>query len=263
MRVAVLFAAVVAAAVVAVVGATRSLGIPVHHRPGRVLDVPVLLYHRIGRLPTVETPISDALTIEPDVFDAQMDWLAKHGFHAITDRQLLQAFDLGTPLPKRPVLITFDDGYADVLYNAEPELHRLHWPATAFIITDRVSGPDPSFLTWRQLSDLAHDGFTIGSHTVHHLDLTTLSPAQVSYELSHSRKTLERHLGTPVHSFAYPYGATDADVVRAVRGAGYGLAFTTRPGAVQSAQGVLLLRRFDIHRNVDLADFATLLHSGT
>lgn len=80
-----------------------------------------------------------------------MEWLAQHGFHAITDRQLLRALDLGTPLPERPVLIAFDDGYADVLSNAAPVLHRLHWPATAFVITDRVGGPDPSFLRWREL----------------------------------------------------------------------------------------------------------------
>lgn len=265
MRVLVLLAAVAAAAGVALVAVDGSpLGFA-RSRPasGRVVDVPVLLYHRIGRLPAVPTPISDALTVEPSVFDGQMEWLARHGFHPISDRQLLRALDLGTPLPKRPVLITFDDGYADVLYNAAPVIHRLHWPATAFIITDRVDGPDPSFLTWPQLRDLEQDGFTIGSHTVHHLDLTKLPPEQAWFELLQSRETLERHLGRSVHSFAYPYGAVNPTVVRDVNSAGYALAFTTRPGVVQSAAQRLLLRRFDIHRDVDLTQFAALLHSGT
>jgi peptidoglycan/xylan/chitin deacetylase (PgdA/CDA1 family) len=263
MRVVVLFVAVAAAAVVVLVAAAGSpLGFASRPQPARVLDVPVLAYHRVGRLPTVQTPISDALTLEPSVFDAQMEWLAKHGFHAITPRQLLVALDLGKRLPKRPVLITFDDGYADVLYNAAPILHRLGMPATAFIITDRVSGPDPSFLTWPDLRDLEHDGFTIGSHTVHHPDLTKLSPAQAWFELSQSRKTLERHLGTAVHSFAYPDGAQSPALVRSARTAGYALAFTTRPGDAQSSRQLLLLHRYDIHRNVDLARFAALLHSG-
>jgi peptidoglycan/xylan/chitin deacetylase (PgdA/CDA1 family) len=221
------------------------------------------MYHRIGRLPAVQSATSDALTVEPAVFDTQMEWLAHHGYHAISDRQLLRALDLGAPLPRRPVLITFDDGYADVLYNAEPILHRLGMPATAFVITDRVGGPDPSFLTWRQLRDLERDGFTIGSHTVRHLDLTKLSPAQTWFELRHSRQTLERRLGRPVHSLAYPYGAADPAVVAAALGSGYALAFTTRPGDAQSSRHLLLLHRFDIHRNVDLARFVALLHSGT
>ena len=263
MRTVVLLAALAAAALVAVLAAVGSpLGFA-RSQPARVLDVPVLMYHRVGRLPTVRTPISDALTVEPRVFDAQMEWLSRHGFHGITPWQLYRALELGAPLPKRPVLITFDDGYADVLYDAEPILHRLGLPATAFIITDRVSGPDPSFLTWHDLRHLEQDGFTIGSHTVHHLDLTKLPPAQVWRELLQSRQTLERHLGRPVNSFAYPYGAEDASVVRTVNSVGYALAFTTTPGDAQSSLHLLLLHRYGIHRNVDLTRFAALLHSGT
>ena len=261
MRVVVLFVAVVVATVVALVGSP--VGFPLGPKPSHVLDIPVLAYHRVGSLPAVHTSASDALTVEPQVFAAQMEWLAQHGFHAITNRQLLRSLDLGKPLPNRPVLITFDDGYADVLHNAEPVLHRLHWPATAFVITDRLNSGDPSFLTWRELQDLEHDGFTIGSHTVHHLDLTRLSAPQIWFELLQSRETLERHLGRAVHSFAYPYGAEDAEVVKIVRSAGYALAFTTRSGDAQSSRQPLLLRRYEIHRNVGLARFAALLHSGS
>jgi hypothetical protein len=85
----------------------------------------------------------------------------------------------------------------------------------------------------------------------------------VWHELSQSRKSLERHLGRPVHSLAYPYGVEDADVVAAARGTGYALAFTTRPGDTQSAAGLLVLHRIEIHRNVDLARIPALLHSGS
>lgn len=263
MRVVGLLAAVAVSAAIAVAATESARGFFSRQQSARVLDVPVLVYHRVGRLPTVKTPASDALTVEPRAFDGQMKWLAKHGFQAITDRQLLRALDLATPLPKRPVLITFDDGYTDVLHNAAPVLHHLRWPATAFVITDRISGPDPSFLTWGQLRDLEHDGFTIGSHTVHHANLAELPPAQVWFELLQSRRTLERHLGRPVHSFAYPYGAESPAVVRDIGGAGYALAFTTRPGDAQSAGRRFLLHRYDIHRNVDLARFAALLHSAS
>ncbi len=231
------------------------------HPPGRSIDVPVLMYHRIGRLPDAPTPTSTKLTVQPRVFAAQMEWLARHGFHAITVAQLYAALERRAPLPSHPVLITFDDGYRDILFNAAPVLHRLGMPAAAFIITDRVGGPDPSFLTWRQLRALERDGFTIGSHTVHHLPLPSLPSAQVLAELTRSRATLQQHLGEPVDWFAYPDGAENAAVVRLVEKAGYRLAFTTQTGFTQYAREPLLLHRDEIPRSDGLAGFAALLNS--
>lgn len=233
-----------------------------HRLPDRTLNVPILMYHRIGRLPTVSGPFSAGLTVQPSVFAAQMRWLGRHRFHAISEQQLFDALEWGRPkLPRRPVLITFDDGYRDVLWNAAPVLHRLHMPATAFVITDRVGGPDPSFLDWPQLRDLERDGFTIGSHTVHHRDLTTLSPARAWLELHRSRETLQRRLGVPVDWFAYPAGREDPAVVRLVRRAGYLLALTTQPGLAQSARDPFTLHRYEIQRSDGVAGFAALLHS--
>jgi peptidoglycan/xylan/chitin deacetylase (PgdA/CDA1 family) len=99
---------------------------------------------------------------------------------------------------------TFDDGYRDVLWNAVPVLTRLRMPATAYVITGRVSGPDSSFLTWGELRALERHGVAIGSHTVHHLELPLLSDASARRELVESRRALERHLGQPVQWFAYP-----------------------------------------------------------
>jgi peptidoglycan/xylan/chitin deacetylase (PgdA/CDA1 family) len=135
-------------------------------------------------------------------------------------------------------------------------------PATAFVITDRVGGRDPSFLDWAELRDLERDGFTIGSHTVHHLDLTTLSSPQAWLELTQSRQTLQQHLGVPVEWFSYPAGAEDPAVVQLVRRAGYLLAVTTQPGSTQSAREPFLLHRDEIVRSDGVAGFAALLHSG-
>ena len=219
------------------------------------------MYHLVGRLPSDPTSTETRLTVQPSVFAAQMGWLVRHRFHAITPQQLFDALERRTPLPSRPVLITFDDGYRDVLYNAAPVLRRLGLPATAFIITDRVSGPDPSFLTWLQLRVLERDGFTIGSHTVHHLRLTEVPPAQATHELTRSRTTLEHHLGHPVVWFAYPDGAANGAVAELVHRAGYLLAFTTHTGSTQYAREPLLLHRYEIPRSDGLAGFVALLHS--
>ncbi len=160
-----------------------------------------------------------------------MAWLKAHGRHAITQKQLYDALTRGRPLPPHPVLITFDDGYRNVLENAAPVLARLHMPATAYMITERISGPDPSFLTWRMLRALERGGVEVGSHTVTHRDLTSLSDAQALAELVKSKRTLERRLGHRVPWLAYPFGGEDPRIVAFARRAGYALAVTTHSGS--------------------------------
>jgi peptidoglycan/xylan/chitin deacetylase (PgdA/CDA1 family) len=227
--------------------------------PNRVLSVPILMYHRVGSVAAREPAITDALTVSPQVFSEQMRWIHGAGFHAITQEQLFAALEYGHRLPGRPIMITFDDGYRDVLWNAAPVLHRLHMPATAYIITDRVSGPDPSFLTWDELRMLEARGIAIGSHTVHHLDLTLMPPAEAYQELVVSRRELERHLGHPVWWFAYPSGRENPEVVALVRRAGYRLAMTTMHGDVQSARHPFLLRRDEVLDTTGLRGLEWLL----
>ena len=181
--------------------------------PGRTIDLPVLMYHRIGPVAADAAPITQRLTVSPEDFAAEMAWLHAHGYHAVSALQAFEALEYGRRLPAKPVLITFDDGYRDVLWHAAPVLHRLHMPAIEFVITDRISGPDSSFLTWPQLARLERLGVAIGSHTVTHLDLTTLSASAAAAELRDSRRTIEQHLGHPVQWFAYPAGAENAAVV--------------------------------------------------
>jgi peptidoglycan/xylan/chitin deacetylase (PgdA/CDA1 family) len=177
----------------------------------------------------------------------------------VTELQVFDALEKGEPLPTRPVMITFDDGYRDVLWNAAPTLSRLDMPATAYVITGRVSGPDPSFLTWPELGMLEASGVTVGSHTVHHLEIPFLSTSEALAELEQSRKALERHLHHPVQWFAYPGGAEDARAERLVREAGYVLAVTTRPGGKQDASAPLALRRYEILDTTGVAGLSALL----
>lgn len=207
------------------------------------LRVPILMFHRVG-ISTGEDPvITRALTVAPRVFAAEMRWLKRAGFHAISLRRLYDALERGAPLPPRPIAITFDDGYRDVLWNAAPVLHRLHMPATEFVITGRVGGRDPSYLSWPELVRLEHLGFAIGSHTVHHLELTLVPPAQARYEIDVSRRTLQERLHQPVWWFAYPSGRVNGTVAGLVRAAGYRLAFTTLGGDLQAPHAPMLLRR--------------------
>jgi len=157
------------------------------------------------------------------------------------------------------VMITFDDGYRDVLWQAAPVLHRRHMPATEFVITERISGPDTSFLTWPQLAHLERLGIAIGSHTVHHLDLTSLSPGGARAELQDSRRTLEQHLGHPVQWFAYPAGRENASVVALALEAGYVLGLTTQPGSTQAASDPLTLHRYEVLNTTGVGGLASML----
>jgi peptidoglycan/xylan/chitin deacetylase (PgdA/CDA1 family) len=229
--------------------------------PQRTLVLPILMYHRIGALSSSLPAITQRLTVTPAVFGEQMSWLKRHGFHAVSQLQAFLALEDGARLPPKPIMITFDDGYRDVLWNASPVLERLRMPATEYVITGRTSGPDPSFLTWGELRVLQQRGITIGSHTVTHRPLTWLTPAGAYVELRDSRLALARHLGHPVDWFAYPYGDENARVVALARKAGYLLAVTTSAGMVQDAGQPLLLHRQEIIDTTGVAGLAGLLRA--
>jgi peptidoglycan/xylan/chitin deacetylase (PgdA/CDA1 family) len=221
-------------------------------------DVPILEYHRVGipaGLP--------GLTVSPAQFAAEMEWLRRAGFHAVSLSALLAALELGARLPPRPVVITFDDGYRDILWNAAPLLHRLGMPAAAFVITDRVGGEDPSFLDWTELRRLESLGFTIGSHTVHHVPLAAVPPDVAYRELVDSRRLLSRRLGADVTAIAYPMGSADARVAALAKRAGYVLGLTERPGSAQPAAQPLLLHRYEVLSTMGVRGLAGLVESGS
>jgi peptidoglycan/xylan/chitin deacetylase (PgdA/CDA1 family) len=229
--------------------------------PSRTLSVPILMYHRIDVLRPSLPAITRSLTVEPADFAAQMRWLRSHGYHAVTQQQLFAALEQGKALPAKPVAITFDDGYRDVLANAAPVLRRLGMPATAYVITGRISGSDVSFLSWRQLKALEEAGVQIGSHTVDHAELPGLTDPAALQELIQSRLALERHLGHPVQWFAYPAGRFDARTETLVRQAGYVLAVTTEPGSAQSARSPLALHRYEVLDTTGVSGLAAMLRS--
>lgn len=225
----------------------------------RTLDVPILMYHRIDYLRPTLPAITRGLTVAPSDFARQMHWLKRNGYHSLTQEQLLAALRDGAPLPPRPVLITFDDGYRDVLGKASPVIHRLGLHATEYVITGRLHGTDPSFLTVPELRVLEQRGIEIGSHTVTHADLPILTDAQAFQELTTSKRTLEQAVGHPVPWFAYPYGAYDSNVVQMVARAGYELAVTTKSGSCQSSAQPLELKRLEVLDTTGVSGFAAML----
>ena len=217
------------------------------------------MYHRINVPPPTASPITRGLTVHPANFARQMRWLKRNGYRTVTQRQLFSALLRGRRLGRKPIMITFDDGYRDAFYKAAPVLSRLGMRATAYVISGRIVNGDRTFLSWGLVRGLERQGVEIGSHTVFHRDLTQLSDREAFRELQRSRQALERGLCHPVQWLAYPFGAYDARVERLARRAGYVLAVTTQAGALHSASRALALRRLRVLDSTGVRGLAALL----
>lgn len=202
--------------------------------------VPILNFHKIDTL-------QHSLSVAPEDFDQQMQYLSEQGYHTITPNQLFKALKKGAELPDKPIMITFDDGYADNYINAYPILKKYGFTATFFVITDFISH-DPRFMTWEQLQEMHANGFTIGSHTVHHIPLTELTSEQVTTELTDSSRMIEQKIGERPRFFAYPTGTYNDEVRHLVQQAGYKLAFTVRYGQADSDSNLCSVERIPIFR---------------
>ena len=175
--------------------------------PAVTLRVPILMYHFVSSLPAA-TALNYGLTVTDANFTAQLAYLRAQGYHTVSVRQVLNALYHHALLPAKPVMLTFDDGYVDNYTDAFPILRRFHDHGEFNIISAYVGQTVGinSYMTWPQLRQLAAAGMDIGSHTVDHQDLGTLSIDQVRFELRDSRNTLQRQLHVSVQWLAYPSG---------------------------------------------------------
>ncbi len=236
-----------------------ALVLPAHPAP-RTLRVPILMYHRVHLYATELTKSLPDLTVEPSVFAAEVAALARAGYHSVTVAQLYGALFRGAPLPPKPVMLSFDDGYVDDVTQILPVLRAHRMTGVFFIITGRFH--EPGFVDAAQVRELDAAGMDVGAHTRHHVDLPGLPAATLTSEIAGSRADLERVLGHPVAAFAYPAGRFDAASVAAVWQAGFALAVTTQPGMELSSQQPLLLARVRVGRATTPAGLLSCLAGG-
>ncbi len=164
-------------------------------------------------------------------------------------------------MPRRNVVITFDDGFSDIYDHALPVLSARHIPAVVFATTDRQSSDWPGrhrpypLLTRSQLREMTESGIDIGSHSRTHARLTECSSDDLWNEVDGSKKILEDMLGREIRHFCYPYGTFDERTVAAVRKAGYQTACTTVRGAVGADIDPLRLPRLTVGKRMGLFHF--------
>jgi peptidoglycan/xylan/chitin deacetylase (PgdA/CDA1 family) len=191
----------------------------------------VLVYHRVS-------DDTDPLALSPAKFRAQMEYLAANGFRGLDAVAALDLLSAGE-LEPRTVAITFDDGFEDVLDNAQPVLADLGFSATVFVATGVVGGngsydfafPGASTMSWEQIRRLDTAGvLRFEPHSRTHPDLTRLDNADARSEIEESKAELEQRIDRETYAFCYPSGFVGPREGELVRQAGFRYGLTCEPG---------------------------------
>ena len=212
-------------------------------KPGSA-TVPVLMYHVINP-PPAGAPFP-GLYVPSDEFAAQMQALKAAGWHAVTMDQLEAYWTRGVPLgPGKPIVLTFDNGYASQYENALPILKRMGWVGDENI---QLTGLPPSQggLTDAQVRGLIAAGWELDTQGISHADLITLDSAQLEYQVATARRLLQKRYTVPVNWFCYPSGHYDATVVAAVKAAGFVGSTTVIPGWASPSENPYRLPRLRV-----------------
>jgi peptidoglycan/xylan/chitin deacetylase (PgdA/CDA1 family) len=227
-------------------------------------SVPILMYHAVAEHPPAATR---RLSVTPRALDEQLGFLVDQGFTAVTFSDLADAYLTGRTLPKRPVVLTFDDGYADFAREALPRLQRHGVPATVFVTTGWIADAGPHaagspldrMMDWAQVRELAAANIEIAAHSHSHPQLDQLDDATLCRELGDSRALLEERTGIPVRALAYPYGYSSRRVRLAARAAGYRCAAAVRNLRATPSDDLFMLPRLTIRRSTHQAEFASVV----
>ena len=233
-------------------------------RPGGLYEdgfqgVPILCYHKFGE------GGASTMNMPADLFEKQMRYLRVNNYHTITPAELLDFLNFTRQIPKRSVLITIDDGYRSVYEVAYPILKRYGFVATLFVYTNYI-GISSKALSWDDLRALKAAGFTVGSHSVAHSDLTRPTKGEsdqdfldrVTLEIVDSKQIIDKALDQDTVAFAFPFGRSDEKSVAIVKAAKYKMAVTVERGTNPFFSNPLDLRR-DMVLKRDMKTFISRL----
>lgn len=210
---------------------------------GPCVRMPALMYHHIQGLNEAKEKNQTALTVTPEFFRNQMQYLKDKGYVIVSLENLIAFFDSGITLSAKPVLITFDDAYEDFYRNAYPILREFGYKAIVFVPTGLVN--NPGYLSWDQINEMDSSGIFFANHTWSHKNVA-VSQEVLEREISTADFQLfERGLNSS-KVFAYPYGLDNQRAISLLEKLNYKLAFTTRYGSVQCTKQRLDLPRIRI-----------------
>ena len=214
--------------------------------------IPILRYHSVSADPA---PWIAPYAVAPATFARHVDLITASGRTAMTVSELCAALTGRRPLPHRPIVLTFDDGFADFAYAARI-LSEHYLPSTVYLTTGALSGrgprptnmalPPAPMLDWSQLAEVCELNVEIGAHSHTHPQLDTLPPSAIAHEVLQSKEMLEDALGFEVPSFADPHGFHCARTRRVVQSLGFTSACAAMNAFSSSLDCVFSLARLTI-----------------
>ncbi len=227
----------------------------------RRIRVPILMYHYVSELPPDADEYRRNLTISPGNFRAHLQYMQEQGYQTIGLHDLDNALRNGAPLPERPVILTFDDGYTDHYTDAFPILREFGATGTFFVITARLDENHPRYITWEQAREMAAAGMSIEPHSKNHIELDGRDRDTLVYEILGSIQSVEYHIGQTPRTFSYPVGRYDDATLAVMAETDIRRAVTTELGSVHTTSNSLLVGRLRISGDMSAAGLRYLLEN--
>jgi peptidoglycan/xylan/chitin deacetylase (PgdA/CDA1 family) len=186
-------------------------------------QVPILCYHQIRNWISTDGKMGKDYIVPIAEFKSQMKMLADSGYQTILPDQLYNYLVYGTKLPKKPIMLTFDDTKLDQYTNALPELKKYGFKGVFFIMT--VSLGKPNYMSKAQVKELSDAGHVIGSHTYDHQNVKKYQGEDWVTQIEKPTKTLKEITGKDVKYFAYPFGLWNKEAIPELKKRGFTSAF--------------------------------------
>ena len=213
-------------------------------------ELPVLMYHRVVERKLAFTEYDIHITQQS--MEKQLLFLKHRGIETIGFEDLLYR-----QLPKKPIILTFDDGFEDNYQYLFPLLKKYQMKAVIYLIGDRhlrnnawdvqEGLQEAQLLTQPQITEMLKSGLVeFGSHSMSHPDLTKLSPNEIRKEVGGSKQALEAFLGKPVFSFAYPYGSVNEEIKSITAQEGYTFGIAVESGPILFGDDLMEIQRIYI-----------------
>jgi peptidoglycan/xylan/chitin deacetylase (PgdA/CDA1 family) len=230
--------------------------------PADKVALPILMYHHITVLSANASATWRNLTVTPAAFEDQVTYLADHGYHTIYFSDLVAYFHEGVPLPEKPIILTFDDGWTDHYTVAYPILAKHCMVGVFFAPVNWVNnGGGKQVMSWAMIEEMSKGGMEFGSHTLNHHLLNQQTEKQIMVQLVDSKAELEKHTVRPVVALAYPGGGYNTLAVSLVPKAGYGAAVGVTAGPDQARADRYLLHRIAVPYSDNLKMFEVRIKS--
>lgn len=222
----------------------------------RTARVPILMYHHVGELPPDADSIRKSLTVSQEIFDQQMRFLAEQGYQTIHIADLMNHLQTGAPLPEKPIILTFDDGYDDNYTNVFPTLKDFGFEGTFFIIGAPTDYGSPGYMRWENIFEMYENGMEIGAHSMtHRYNLGLMRPSVQDKEILPDHQLMVDHLPNWTPIFSYPSGSYNQYSIDSLQKLGYVAAVTTKQGTLQDSTKPMELRRIRIRGEWSMPQF--------